>query len=123
MMGGRERPLFTRKAPECGSGAVWRGWLSKGCLLATGVVGGLLCDGDVVRVALVHAGGSDSDELGVVEGFDVFGSTVAHSGADSAEELVDDLVERAFVGDACGDALLTKQEMFSIKLLNLLLQI
>src|SRR5512132_3486825 len=66
-----------------------------------GVVGGLLGDVDVVGVALGHAGAGHAAEAGVLaEVLDVFGAAVAHAGAEAADHLVDEVAERAAVGDA-----------------------
>ena len=56
-------------------------------------------------MVLDHGGGGDAHEAGVVEGLDVLGTTVAHAGAEAADELIDGLAEGALVRHAGHDAL------------------
>ena len=63
------------------------------------VVGGFLGDRHVVRVALVAPGGGDPHEAGAVrKRVERGGAGVAHAAAQAADELVDDVAERAGVG-------------------------
>ena len=69
------------------------------------VVGGFSGYGDVVDVAFAEAGAGDAAEAGVgLEVLDVGAAGVAHSGAEAADELVDDGGDGAFVADTAFDA-------------------
>src|SRR5262249_27353945 len=69
------------------------------------VIGRFLGDDDIVRVALLDRGAGDRDEPGLgPEFFDGAGAAVAHAGAEAADELEDEIGERALVGDPAVDA-------------------
>ena len=55
-------------------------------------------------MVLDHAGRGDAHEASVVESLDILRAAVAHSGAETAEELVDGLGESPLVGYASHDA-------------------
>src|SRR6266508_6452620 len=74
------------------------------------VVGSLVRDGDVVRVAFFAAGRRDPHEAGAIaECVERRSAGVTHAAAHAADELVHDLAEPAGVGnpplDAFGDEL------------------
>ena len=58
----------------------------------------------VLGMTLEDAGVGDADELGVVQVINGCSTTIAHAAAEAAYELVDDLLNRAFVGHAACDA-------------------
>ena len=69
------------------------------------VVGGFFGDGDVVGVALLAAGGGDLHEPAPLRSaFERGGTGVAHAAAQPADQLVDDVAQRAGVGDPALDA-------------------
>ena len=57
-------------------------------LFTAGIVGRFLGDGDVVRMALGHAAGSDAGKFRALEGLQVLRTAVAHAGAETAHQLV-----------------------------------
>src|ERR1700722_9577846 len=70
-----------------------------------GIIRRFLGDGDVVRMAFGYAGGADADEAGISsKRFDVFCGAVSHPGAQAADELIDEIAERAAVWDTALDA-------------------
>lgn len=62
-------------------------------LLRTAVVGSLAGDGHIVRVAFHHTGIGDAGKLGLMQGFDVGGTTVSHAGTQAAYHLIYDLIK------------------------------
>ncbi len=54
-------------------------------------------------MAFGHTGVGDAGELGLMEGIDVFRSAIAHSGTQTAEHLIDNLVERTLVRHTGGN--------------------
>src|SRR6266481_4302060 len=70
------------------------------------VVGGFAGDDYIVNVAFAKTGGSDAHEFAALgEGFQVFGADVAHAAAQTADELIGEGGQGAFVRDAAFDAL------------------
>src|SRR5476651_1042974 len=70
------------------------------------VVRRLAGDRDVVDVALAQAGRGDADEAAVALHLsDGAAAGIAHRGAQTADQLVDDVADRALVRDAALDAL------------------
>src|SRR3954452_22440583 len=74
--------------------------------LLRSVIGRFFGDGDVVDVALAHAGRRDANDAGLALQFrDRAAAAVAHTGAQSANQLIDDGGGAPFVSDAPLDAL------------------
>src|ERR1041385_1029918 len=75
-------------------------------VLLHSIVGRFFGDDDVVDVALAQAGGGDAEEAGLcLQLVDVAGAAVAHAALQTADQLVDEIGDRAFGGDAAFDAL------------------
>ena len=68
------------------------------------VVRCLACDGDVVRVTLHDAGISNAHELCIVQVLYILCSAVAHTRTQTADELINDFLNGAFVRYAAGNA-------------------
>src|SRR5438132_8459769 len=69
------------------------------------VIRRLLRDRDVVRVRLTEAGGGDPHELGPFHVLDRRGAAVAHRLPQPTDQLVEDRLQRPFVGDSPLDSL------------------
>ena len=62
-------------------------------LLSPAVIGRFTRNGYIVGVAFGNTGIGDAGKLGLMQGFDVGGTTVSHAGTQTAYHLIYDLIK------------------------------